>query len=79
MSVDVDEATTFGGFCEHHDNSTFKIILESDFNSSPEALFLYAYRALCSCLYTEEVKYELPKAILESVRERPVLASRSAS
>jgi hypothetical protein len=65
----VDRATTFAGFCTHHDHAVFQPIEGDAFNSSAEALFLYAYRALCSDLYTMEVKFEILKAPLEAVRD----------
>jgi hypothetical protein len=66
--IGVDEATTFTGFCAHHDNEIFKPIEGSTFSASPEALFLYAYRALCSDLYTMEVKFEVLKKPIAAVR-----------
>jgi hypothetical protein len=44
-------ASTFAGFCAHHDNVTFAPIDDHDFVATPEQCFLLAYRALCHELH----------------------------
>tara|TARA_R110002124_G_scaffold279009_1_gene451295 strand:+ start:2214 stop:3353 length:1140 start_codon:yes stop_codon:yes gene_type:complete len=48
------EASTFYGFCSHHDLATFKGIEGSPFKSSEEQCFLLYYRALCYQSYQKE-------------------------
>lgn len=44
-------ASTFAGFCAHHDNSAFAPIDDHDFVATPKQCFLLAYRALCHELH----------------------------
>lgn len=48
------EASTFYGFCSHHDSTIFKNIEVEEFKSSPEQCFLLYYRALSYELYQKE-------------------------
>lgn len=45
--VGVNQASTFTGFCEGHDNSTFAAVEKSAFVASNANCFLLAYRAMC--------------------------------
>jgi hypothetical protein len=67
-SVGVDRVSTFTGFCSHHDHEVFKPIEHGPFTPTPEALFLYGYRALCAALYTAKYRFELVKAMAASVQ-----------
>jgi len=68
MPVGVDRASTFTGFCSHHDHELFRPIETGPFNPTPEALFLYGYRALCASLYTAKYRVELVKAVVTKVQ-----------
>lgn len=59
--VGIRKASTFTGFCEYHDESTFERIEKYPFKSEKEQCFLLSYRALCRELFTK-------KAALESVQ-----------
>ena len=45
------EASTFKGFCDFHDNLTFRPIEDEPFTGTPEQCFLVGYRALCHEIY----------------------------
>ena len=45
------QATTFTGFCNHHDSEIFRPIEENAFDGSQEHCFLLAYRGICKALY----------------------------
>lgn len=61
--IGVDRVSTFTGFCGFHDHEVFKPIESGPFQPSPEALFLYGYRALCAALYTSKYRFEMVKAV----------------
>lgn len=65
--VGVDRVTTFTGFCAFHDHNVFRPIEDGVFAPTPEALFLYSYRALCSSLYTCQYRFEMVKATKSAV------------
>jgi hypothetical protein len=45
--VGVSRASTFTGFCGHHDNVTFAALEKEPFRFTTEQIFLLSYRALC--------------------------------
>lgn len=49
--VGINDASTFWGFCEHHDSSTFAPLEAAAFTATAQQLFLLAYRPLCKELY----------------------------
>lgn len=57
--IGVRDATTFTGFCQYHDNETFKPIENTPFIPSQQSAFLLAYRAICRELYAKKFQYEL--------------------
>jgi len=66
--VGVDRVSTFTGFCAFHDHQVFRPIEEGPFTPTPEALFLYAYRAFCASLYTCQYRFEMVKATYAAVQ-----------
>jgi len=44
--VGVNKASTFTGFCGHHDNGIFLALEDEEFSSTPKQCFLLGYRAL---------------------------------
>lgn len=50
--VGINKASTFFGFCNHHDNSLFLEIEDKDYNGTLEQNFLFAYRT-CARQYVE--------------------------
>ncbi|QDU32743.1 hypothetical protein KS4_07770 [Poriferisphaera corsica] len=49
--IGINKASTFYGFCQHHDKAIFKPIEDVDFIASPMQCFLMCFRALCFELY----------------------------
>jgi hypothetical protein len=45
------DASTFNGFCTHHDNKTFAPLEDKPFEASDQQCFLLGYRAICRELY----------------------------
>ncbi|WP_026476149.1 YecA family protein [Alkaliphilus transvaalensis] len=52
------QATTFKGFCSHHDLSLFRLIDESKFDYSAEHVFLHTYRNLSHELYKKMLGFK---------------------
>jgi hypothetical protein len=49
--VGIKKASTFSGFCSHHDNELFKPVEEENFSINEETVFLLSYRVLCHELF----------------------------
>lgn len=47
-------ASTFTGFCGHHDSKTFAPVEQGSFSFTPETAFLLTYRALCHELFQKQ-------------------------
>lgn len=45
--IGISDASTFTGFCKHHDQSTFIPIERKSFKTTDQQCALYAYRAVC--------------------------------
>ncbi|HBP89844.1 MAG TPA: hypothetical protein DD706_19360 [Nitrospiraceae bacterium] len=55
------KASTFRGFCSHHDNSLFSNLEDEGFIGTDKQCFLVGYRALCHALYQKiTVKDSVP-------------------
>lgn len=52
--IGVNKASTFPGFCSHHDSGTFKPIDTQEFNGSSQHVFLLSYRSVCREIYAKE-------------------------
>ncbi len=48
------DASTFSGFCDRHDSTTFAALETRPFTGDPEQCFLLAYRAECHELYQKQ-------------------------
>ena len=51
--VGINKASTFTGFCGHHDHTTFEPFEAGTYTSLEQASFLLAYRALCLELFNK--------------------------
>jgi hypothetical protein len=71
--VGINEASTFYGFCQAHDTSTFAPIENRRFVSTEEQAFLLAYRPLVKELYLKENQLETIRLSREGDRGKPVL------
>ncbi|MGO4375707.1 hypothetical protein AB4Z21_34145, partial [Paenibacillus sp. MCAF20] len=66
-----DKASTFTGFCKHHDNSIFKPIEEYDYIVGDiQQEYLFAYRAFALSYYERNSSYNLKIAKLDELKEK---------
>ncbi len=56
--IGITQASTFNGFCQHHDNEIFKEIETQPFLWNSRQIFLYGYRALCRDVFTKRAGKE---------------------
>ena len=54
----INTASTFTGFCAHHDQATFSIVEQGDFVPSEETCTLAGYRQLCRELFAKRASLE---------------------
>lgn len=59
--VGIRQASTFSGFCCHHDNVTFVPVEDKPFTATDEQCFLLGYRAMCRELYQKQTALEAMK------------------
>lgn len=64
--IGMNQATTFRGFCKHHDNELFRPIDTSLFTASKTHAALYAYRSLCREVFVKTKAVEVSSSILEA-------------
>lgn len=69
--VGVKEATTFNGFCSHHDDSTFAPIEKRGYNGDIGQAVLLGYRSLVKEKYAKQSHIEMVKGILKVLPQRP--------
>lgn len=67
--VGLNQASTFAGFCKHHDNSLFEPIDNFPLGPVKEQVALYAYRCLCREYFVKENAV----AVLSKMKEHPDL------
>jgi hypothetical protein len=67
--VGVNRASTFAGFCKHHDNTLFEPIDNSPLGPVKEQIALYAYRCLCREYFVKENAV----AVLRMMKDHPEL------
>lgn len=70
-SIGINKASTFTGFCSHHDCTTFARIDTQPFSSDPESLLLYAYRSLCRELFMKRGHLELIEGMRDGDKGLP--------
>ncbi|MGC9944470.1 MAG: hypothetical protein ABSE48_21810 [Verrucomicrobiota bacterium] len=60
----INQATTFPGFCEKHDNEMFSCLEKKPFTASQEQLIALRYRSVCreACVKHQVVSCNLPRA-----------------
>lgn len=67
--IGVNRASTFFGFCKHHDNSLFEPIDNYPLGSVKQQVALYAYRCLCREYFVKENAV----AVLTKMKSHPEL------
>ena len=55
----INKASTFSGFCSHHDNTTFAPLEKQVFGGTSEQCFLLGYRALAVELYKKHAASQI--------------------
>jgi hypothetical protein len=68
----INKASTFTGFCAHHDNSLFAPLEKGNFNGTAEQCFLLAYRALAKEIFAKTAAASLSQVTRNADRGRPV-------
>jgi hypothetical protein len=57
--IGINDASTFNGFCNLHDNNTFRRLEKYPFDASNDQIFLLAYRALCREIFMKKYQLEM--------------------
>lgn len=70
--VGIHEASTFTGFCEHHDATTFAPVETVPFTGSKQQVFLLSYRALASEYFARRYQERVNRALREANTGRPI-------
>jgi len=68
--IGVNEATTFTGFCEHHDGNLFAPIEQQPFVGEPKQFFLYHYRAVAQAFYSRAYKASIFQRAFPEVNQQ---------
>lgn len=61
--IGVNKASTFTGFCKHHDNNTFENIENYPFTGQLDQIFLLAYRAIVKEAFGKESQHDHAKML----------------
>jgi hypothetical protein len=72
--VGINLASTFAGFCGHHDNVTFAPVEDEPFTATDQQCFLLGYRGMCRELYQKQTALEAAKYMRTLDRGRSVQA-----
>jgi hypothetical protein len=67
--IGVNKASTFAGFCKHHDNALFESIDNEPLKPQKQQIALYAYRSLCREYFVKENAV----AVLDKMKDHPEL------
>lgn len=70
--IGINQASTFMGFCSHHDNATFSPVEDRPFIANDEQCFLLGYRAMCRELYQKITVLDAMDYMRTLDRGRPV-------
>jgi hypothetical protein len=73
--IGVNRASTFAGFCKHHDNTLFEPIDNFPLEPVKKKIALYAYRCLCREYFVKENAV----AVLTNMKDHPDLDESSRS
>jgi hypothetical protein len=60
--VGINDATTFTGFCEYHDNTLFATIENEAFKAHPKQFFLHNFRAAAQAYYSRAYRAKIFEA-----------------
>jgi hypothetical protein len=73
--VGVNEASTFFGFCQKHDNEFFSPLEQASFAMRSDQIALLGYRALCRELYHKDAAISSVEMMAKYVKKHPELYS----
>ena len=71
----IRRASTFSGFCRHHDNDLFQPVEKSTFVGSSEQCFLLAFRALAREMHGKRFEWRTFNEILANVADHYVTSN----
>lgn len=74
--VGVSQASTFPGFCSHHDKELFAPIEDKEFESTPRTSALLGYRAIAKEIHAKEGSKTLVPSMRMLDRGKPVQAQQ---
>jgi hypothetical protein len=74
--IGINDASTFNGFCNFHDNNTFSRIEKYPFEASIDQIFLLAYRAQCRETFMKNNQFELLPLMREMDKGRDLSEQR---
>uniref|UniRef100_UPI001C3F336A hypothetical protein n=1 Tax=Azohydromonas lata TaxID=45677 RepID=UPI001C3F336A len=73
--IGIKQASTFAGFCKHHDNALFEPIDNQPLSRNKKQVALYAYRCICRELFVKENA----ATVMEKMKSYPDLSTDQAS
>jgi hypothetical protein len=76
--VGINDATTFTGFCEHHDAKVFSGIDNSRFRNTPQQQFLHHYRAFAQGFYVRAHKFKMLESVYRELAQQSPAAELSS-
>lgn len=71
-SMGINKASTFSGFCAHHDSRLFKSIDDADFSGDEEQYHLLAYRTIAREHYTKLAAHHVNDGLRSHDRGHPL-------
>jgi SEC-C motif len=70
--IGINHATTFTGFCNYHDTTTFLPIEQHPFVSSQESAFLLSYRGICREYFAKRYELEMNLSMQDGDRGKSI-------
>jgi len=71
--IGINQASTFKGFCSHHDKSLFACIEDEEFSKTNEQLFALVYRAVCKELYAKNSSTEISELLKSADKGKDII------
>ena len=77
VSIGINEASTFTGFCSRHDKSLFAPVEDQPFETTPEQCFFLSYRSVARELYQKRAGSNIAEVLREADRGKSFSAQVS--
>ena len=74
--IGIGEASTFNGFCSHHDNELFAPIDDNPFTGDLQQILLLAYRSVCHELHSKRFALDIDTELRDFDSGKPVPLQR---